>query len=84
MRGGTLVQRGNVFTPDPSPGNPYVIQFARYYRYILAQDVKNGKGTGVYARTCMSIFSETRYHPPSLKKHELLCTIPYISAILTV
>jgi len=32
---GTLVQHGSVFTPDPSSGNPYTIQFSMCYLYIL-------------------------------------------------
>ncbi len=31
----TLVQHGSVFTRDPSSLNPYTIQFAMYYSYIL-------------------------------------------------
>jgi hypothetical protein len=31
-RSGGLWQRGSVFTPGPSPGNPYTIQFSRYYQ----------------------------------------------------
>ena len=42
---GTLVQRGSVFTPSPSLGNPYAIQLAKYYSAILAQPSKSGKGT---------------------------------------
>jgi len=36
-------KRGNVFTSDPMPDNPYVILFARYYEHILAQVQKQKK-----------------------------------------
>ena len=39
-----LVQRGSVFTPGPSPGNPYAIQLARYYESLLPVPAKSGNG----------------------------------------
>jgi hypothetical protein len=38
----TLVQRGNVFTPGPSPCNPYVILFSRYCVPILTRACETG------------------------------------------
>lgn len=38
-------QHGNVFTPDPSSGNPYIFQLEvciENYSTILAQEEKNG------------------------------------------
>src|ERR1700693_4876735 len=43
-----LEQRGRVFTPSPSLGNPYTIQFSRYYRSILSLQAKSGN-TGTKA-----------------------------------
>jgi hypothetical protein len=42
---GTLVQRGSVFTPSPSLGNPDAIQLARYYSSILSPPSQSGKET---------------------------------------
>jgi hypothetical protein len=38
----TLVKRGTVFTRGPAPLNPYVIQFSRYYSFILSGRGKSG------------------------------------------
>ena len=49
-RADTSVKRGNVFTHDPSPCNPYVIQLSRYYRHILSVQAKSGN-TGLKPHT---------------------------------
>src|SRR6266851_4035650 len=36
-----LWQHGRVFTPGPSLGNPYTIQFSRYSREYSTLDVEN-------------------------------------------
>src|SRR5438045_9072082 len=39
-----LVQHGSVFTPGPTPGNPYTILFSRYYESLLSVPAKSGNG----------------------------------------
>jgi hypothetical protein len=38
----SLAERGSVFTPSPLPGNPYAIQFSKYYRTLLREEVTSG------------------------------------------
>jgi len=54
----TVVQRGNVFTHGPSPCNPYVIQFSRYYKPLLLQRTKSGNARAK-AKTRLTPWVET-------------------------
>ena len=72
-----LVQRGNVFTPGPSPGNPYVIAFSRYSLSILSARMKSGN-TGAKAERRLTPWVETAgacggLKPSCVRIGEFLC-----------
>jgi hypothetical protein len=67
----TMVQRGNVFTHGPSPCNPYVIQFSRYYRQLLLQPTKSGNARAK-AKTRLTPWVETAGECSGLKSSAVI------------
>ena len=59
------VQHGRVFTPGPSPCNPYTLQFSRYYESFLSERAKSGN-----ARAEAEDASPLGFKPRGLRRAE--------------